>query len=163
VVVTSRVVPAVVVVAALAAGGAGAWACASTPGGAVVRTPSGLEVGEVAVSEGSRITAGYLVARYPGGTDTLVGASSPAATRVSLHRGDPDGGMAEVEGFTVGGGEPLRLVPGGDHLMFEGLDAPLVPGDEVPLTLTFAEAGEVRLTAPVVALVDVVGRYDGGW
>lgn len=117
----------------------------------------------MAVSEGSRITAGYLVARYPDGTDTLVGASSPAATRVSLHRGDPDGGMAEVEGFTVSDGEPLRLVPGGDHLMFEGLNEPLLPGDEVSLTLTFANAGEVHLTAPVVALVDVVGRYDGGW
>jgi copper(I)-binding protein len=55
------------------------------------------------------------------------------------------------------------LVPGGDHLMLEGLVAPLVPGEAVPLTLRFASGGTVEVTAPVVALVDVLDVYDGGW
>ncbi len=145
---------------------AGAVGCTSESSGELAlgsaTLPGGVQVGMVAVGEGDRIAAGYLVATADGVADQLVDVTSPAAARVSLHRGD-GAAMEAVEAFAVPAGGELRLVPGGDHLMLEGLVAPLVPGEAVPLTLRFASGGTVEVTAPVVALVDVLDVYDGGW
>jgi copper(I)-binding protein len=38
----------------------------------------------------------------------------------------------------------FELKPGGAHLMFMDLKAPLKEGDKVPVTLKFEKAGEVK-------------------
>lgn len=123
----------------------------------------GVGVRSASVGEGERIAAGYLVLEGGDGPDRLVGASSPSAASVSLHRTDASGAMVDTDAIDLPAGGEVPFLPGGDHLMLEGLVAPLVPGSSVVLDLEFATAGVVRVEAPVVALVDVLDTYDGGW
>jgi hypothetical protein len=85
--------------------------------------------------------------------DRLVAAASDVAERVELHTHVMDGDvmrMVEVEeGFAVPAGESISLERGGMHVMFLGLNRPLTQGDEVEVTLTFEQAGEVTVTIPV--------------
>jgi periplasmic copper chaperone A len=141
--------------------GSGDGAASATP--ASVALPGGLSVSDAAVGEGDRIAAGYMVITATQSPDRLVAASSPAATRIRVHTTSGGGSMRPVEGLGLAVGAAVSLVPGGDHLMLEGLVRPLVPGSTVELNLTFESAGEVRLVVPVVALVDVLDVYDRGW
>lgn len=158
----------VVAVAALLALLLLAAGCGSGDDGSAVVTasvelPGGLSVTDASVGEGERIAAGYMVLAASGAGDRLLAASSPAATRITLHATTAKGAMKAVDGLELSAGEPVALVPGGDHLMLEGLVAPLSPGETVALDLTFEIAGQVQLLVPVVALVDVLDVYSGGW
>ena len=46
-------------------------------------------------------------------------------------------------------GKPLVLKPGGYHVMLMGLRRSLKEGDEFPVTIRFAQAGAVSVTAHV--------------
>lgn len=66
--------------------------------------------------------------------------------------GDDHGSMMEmvhVDRIPIPAGETVHLEPGGFHVMLLELAAPLEAGSEFELTLTFAEAGEVTVTAVV--------------
>ena len=99
--------------------------------------------------------AGYLTLVNRGRlADRLIGAYSPVAAKVSLHRSLQIGGvmtMRAVSALDVGGGARVSFAPGGLHLMFEGLRRPLLPGQSVPLSLIFTRAGKVRATLIVGA------------
>lgn len=98
-----------------------------------------------------RPAAGYLTLD-PGPARTLLGASSPAATRVELHRTVRRAGVARMEPaptVPVRAGERLAFAPGGLHLMLFGLTAK--PNDAIPLTLRFADGPPVNVTARAVA------------
>jgi copper(I)-binding protein len=91
-----------------------------------------------------------------GGTtpDRLLGASSPVSQRMELHAMRMDGNvmrMYEVPGIDVPAGQAVHLQPGGLHLMFMGLNAPLQAGSRVPVTLRFERAGEVQVELAVSA------------
>jgi copper(I)-binding protein len=93
-----------------------------------------------------------------GGTenDKLVRASVPqsVAAKVELHTHIKDGDvmrMREVPAIDVPAGKTVMLEPGGFHVMLIGLTAPLSAGEQLPLTLTFAKAGTVSVTVPVVS------------
>lgn len=84
--------------------------------------------------------------------DSLIGASSPRAARVSLHEMNADGAimrMREVAELEIASGERLDLTSGRYHLMFEGVDAPFVEGETVLVTLRFRVRGEVEVVFPV--------------
>jgi hypothetical protein len=86
--------------------------------------------------------------------DRLVAAQSPVAERVELHTHAMDGGimkMRQVEAIEVHPGTPTVLQPGGLHVMFIGLRAPLQQGSAIPLTLVFEKAGRIAITADVLA------------
>jgi copper(I)-binding protein len=86
--------------------------------------------------------------------DRLVGASTPAAERVELHSMKMEGDtmrMRQVEAIELPAGRAVTLGPGGLHLMFMGLRAPLKAGEKVPLTLRFEKAGEVKIAVPISA------------
>jgi len=158
----------VVVALALALGLSGLIAACGNSGSELVTTasvvlPGGLSVTDASVGEGDRIAAGYMVLTASGSGDRLLEASSPAATRVTLHSTAAGGAMKAVDGLDLPPGVPVSLSPGGDHLMLEGLSTALVPGSTVVVDLTFESAGEVQLVVPVVALVDVLDVYDRGW
>jgi copper(I)-binding protein len=53
------------------------------------------------------------------------------------------------DGIPVPAGATVTLSPGGLHLMMMGLKAPLVEGETVPVTLTFATAGTVEIALVV--------------
>jgi copper(I)-binding protein len=94
----------------------------------------------------------------------LVSVASPAAGRVELHGTTSEASvmrMRRVDKVELPAGKPVRLEPGGLHVMLMDLKRSLKPGDRVPLTLTFQRAdssrapvtvdAEVRPAAPVPA------------
>lgn len=85
---------------------------------------------------------------------TAVSAENLAAS-IELHTHIMEGDvmqMRKVEGgFALEASQTLELKPGGDHIMFLGLEAPLSEGAHIPLTLHFEKAGEIALEVPVLA------------
>ena len=55
-------------------------------------------------------------------------------------------------GLTIKPGETVMLKPGGYHIMFTGLTAPLVKGQHVDVTLKFEKAGEVKVDFPIAGI-----------
>lgn len=96
-----------------------------------------------------RAGAGYLTITNAGrSADTLLGAESPVAARVTIHEMSMAGGimrMRALPSLTIGAGAAVAFAPGGMHLMLEGLKRDLKVGDRVPATLTFAKAGKVAV------------------
>jgi copper(I)-binding protein len=87
--------------------------------------------------------------------DQLLSASSPAAGEVQLHEMAMEGNvmkMRQVKDIAVPAGGSVELKPGGLHLMFMNIKAPLSAGESVPVKLKFAKAGEVEVKMPVNAM-----------
>ncbi len=89
----------------------------------------------------------------------LVGVSSPAAGAVEVHEMkmvDDMMKMRQMQSLDLPAGQPVKLAPGGYHLMLLELKQPLKDGDKVPLTLEFEDAKKVRskvvIEAPVKPL-----------
>ena len=117
-----------------------------------------IEIGNAwsrATAPGATVGAAYMTTdNRARRSDRLLGISSPRASRVEVHATVHEGDtarMKRVDPLHVGAGERLLLEPGGMHLMLMGLDAPLREGDQVPLTLRFEVAGEVKVNARVFA------------
>lgn len=84
--------------------------------------------------------------------DTLVAASAGVSKTAELHTHIKDGEvmkMRAVESIAIPAGGTVELKPGGDHVMFMGLTQPLKQGEGFPLTLKFANAGEVKVTVDI--------------
>jgi copper(I)-binding protein len=103
----------------------------------------------------STSAAAFLVLRNDTGTDDrLIAVRSSLSGRVELHSHTQDANgvmrMGVIEGgVALADGGSHSFARGGDHLMFMGLDAPLVQGDVVQVTLVFEKAGEIEITVPV--------------
>ena len=97
--------------------------------------------------------AAYLTITDSGAPDRLTGASTPVAATAELHESmSGDMGMMKmrpVPGLPVAPGKPVKLAPGGYHIMLMGLKAPLKQGDSFPLTLTFEHAPPMTVTVAV--------------
>ena len=90
---------------------------------------------------------------------TLLSAASPAAKTVEIHESMMHGSTAHmhaVESVALPAGKPVRLAPGGHHIMLVGLTRPLKAGETVPITLTIEEKGK-RSTVEVKATVRPLG------
>jgi periplasmic copper chaperone A len=87
--------------------------------------------------------------------DELISASSPVAQKVELHAFTVENGvygMHRVDGIEVSpGAAETVLRPGGAHVMLEGLKQPLKAGESFHLSLTFKNAGEIRIEVRVVS------------
>ena len=82
----------------------------------------------------------------------LVGADSPAAAAVELHMHTMDDGvmrMRQIPHIHLPPGQTVSLQPGGLHIMLFDLKAPLSPGDQIPITLTFEDGSSKDITATV--------------
>ena len=93
----------------------------------------------------------------------LVGVSSPAAGSAEVHSMTMDGGtmrMRAVEALDLPAGTPVKLAPGGYHVMLFDLKKPLVAGQKVPLTLVIEETGKRAHRITVTAIVRA-GEHDG--
>ena len=103
----------------------------------------------------SKTGAAFLMLMNHGDADDrLIAAETEVANRVELHtHKEDDNGvmkMMEVEeGFVVPAGGMHHLKRGGDHIMLMGLTRPLEQGEEIAVTLTFEQAGEVEVIIPV--------------
>ena len=109
-------------------------------------------------------SAAYMTLETSGeAPDRLVASSSPVAERAELHSHAMDGSVARmrpVDAVEVAPGTPTVLAPGGLHIMLIGLKQKLAPGDSVPLTLVFEQAGAITLEAPVRGLAGM-GAHGG--
>jgi copper(I)-binding protein len=106
-----------------------------------------------ALPPGVRTGAAYLRIRNGGTRDTaLVAAASSAAAAVELHTHVNDGGvmrMRQVKEIVVPAGKEVALQPGGDHVMLIDLKVPLVAGETLALTLSFANGDSLTVDAVV--------------
>jgi len=108
-------------------------------------------------------TAAYVIIHNAGGNDTLLGASTPAATTVEIQQreGQTDtepGDLVTVDQLAIPGFTDTRLQPGGDQLLLIGLQRPLAAGDSIQLTLDFDRAGSITVDAEVATYLDIADR-----
>ena len=120
------------------------------------------KVGSIAVNgaytratvAGQAAAGGFMKITSSGAADQLISASSPVSNDVQLHTMKMEGNvmqMREVKQIDVPANGTVDLKPGGLHLMFMNIKAPLKAGDLVPVKLKFAKAGEVEVKMPVNA------------
>ena len=86
--------------------------------------------------------------------DKLLSARADIAESTEVHTMTMDGNvmrMRELPELPIAAGQTVELKPGGLHLMFMGLKAPLTVGQSVPVTLKFERAGEVTVQVKVEA------------
>lgn len=107
---------------------------------------------------GAKIGGGYFTVTNNGTSpDKLTGGSLSVADHIEFHEMKTEGGvmtMRAIEGgITIKPGETVKFEPGGNHVMFLGLKAPLKQGDLVKGQLTFEKAG----TVDVEYKIDAVG------
>ena len=100
-----------------------------------------------ATPPGAKTAAGYLIISADS-ADRLLSVTSPAAERVETHITVHEGEIArmrQVKGYDIPANSMLELKPGGAHLMFINIKAPLTEGMTVPATLTFQRLGDLKM------------------
>ena len=100
-----------------------------------------------------RQTTGCYLTLTAAADDQLVGVSSPVAGRAQIHESRMESNMMMMrelkEGLPLPAGQAVELKPGGNHVMLLAVEEPLKTGDTVALTLTFAVAPPLEITAEV--------------
>ncbi len=107
-----------------------------------------------ATAAGQPTGGGFLKLANGGPDDKLLSASAGVSASVELHEMKMEGDvmrMRQVDGIALPAGKSVELRPGGFHIMFVGLKAPLKAGDKFPMKLKFEKAGEVEVTVNVEA------------
>ena len=87
------------------------------------------------------------------GEDRLTGAFTDHAAMAMVHQNELVNGVARMRmagEIRIPAGDQIDMVPGGTHVMLEGLRAPLKAGDEFELVLTFKQAGDRKVAVKVV-------------
>jgi periplasmic copper chaperone A len=110
-----------------------------------------------ATPAGAKVAAGYMTIVNKGtAPDRLIGGSTSAAGRLEIHEMAMKDGVATMRpvtgGLPIEPGKTVSLAPGGYHLMFQDLKAPLKKGDKLIATLEFEKAGKVDVTLDVQAV-----------
>mgnify|MGYP003577117645 FL=1 len=105
-----------------------------------------------ATAPGQPTGGGFLKLTNKGESDRLLSARADVSAAVELHVMKMEGDvmrMRQVDAVDVPAGETVELKPGGLHIMFVDLKAPLKAGDRFPMTLKFEKAGEVTVDVKV--------------
>jgi periplasmic copper chaperone A len=97
---------------------------------------------------------GYLTITNKGTTpDRLIAARSTASAKVEIHEMKMDGNVMRMreldKGVEIPPGATVTLKPGGLHITFMELKAPLAKDAKVPVTLVFEKAGSIDVTFTV--------------
>lgn len=108
------------------------------------------------MSAGGSNSAVYMhLANTSATADALIGASTDVAEVVELHTVINEQGvmkMRPVPQIDLPANGTQQLKPGGFHVMLLGITQDLKEGDTIDLTLTFEQAGDVTITAPVMMI-----------
>ena len=107
-----------------------------------------------ATAAGQPTGGGFMKFVNGGGKDKLLSVSADVSKTVELHEMKMEGDvmrMRQVDGIELQAGKTVELKPGGYHVMFIGLKAPLKAGDKFPVKLRFEKAGEVTVEVKVEA------------
>lgn len=96
----------------------------------------------------------------------LVGVETTAAASGEIHEMKMDGDvmrMRQIDGLDLPEGQTVELKPGGYHLMFQQLKAPLQDGTQVPVTLVFKDGkgatSRLHLQVPVKRMAPAAGQH----
>lgn len=97
----------------------------------------------------------------------IVSVTTDVTERAELHEmtEDENGQMVmqrKENGIVVPAGQSQQLSPGGDHLMFLELPEDVAPGQEVTITLTFADDSTTSFTAQARSFAGAGESYDPG-
>ena len=98
--------------------------------------------------------AAYFTLKNTGAERALVDADCACAGMTMIHESIEQDGMAKmrhVDSASLPNGGELVLKPGGLHVMLMRLKAPLKAGDDIPLTLHFADGDTLTIRLPVQA------------
>ena len=101
-----------------------------------------------ATPKGTKVGAGYL-SIFNIGTidDRLISATSKISERVEIHESSITNGIMKMrkitDGLTIKSKALIDFKPGGYHLMFGGLKAPLKKEQSFNVTLKFEKTGEI--------------------
>ena len=108
-----------------------------------------------ATAPGQTSGAVYATLDNRGPDDRLTGAATDRAAMAMIHKSETVDGVARMRmagDVPIASGSTVVLAPGGTHILLEGLKAPLVAGETLPLELRFANGGahkvDVRIVAP---------------
>jgi copper(I)-binding protein len=96
-----------------------------------------------APAPGQKVAAAYMELVSRGNSMVLIGIASPVAGRAEVHSTTVEDGVIKMRpagNIELPAGEPVKLAPGGLHVMLMDLKQPLKPGDKVPLALTVQRA-----------------------
>jgi copper(I)-binding protein len=104
----------------------------------------------------SKTGAGFMTISNKGKVaDRLLSVATDASTRSDLHGTVQTGTImqmrAQAGGVPVPAGARISFAPGGLHVMFIGLKAPVPAGRRIKARLTFVKAGSVDVEFTVVA------------
>lgn len=118
---------------------------------------------------GAKVAAGYLTITNSGkAPDRLVGGTAVAAGTLEIHDMTMTDGIMRMRrldaGLELKPGQTVALKPGGLHVMFMDLKAPLKQGEKVKGTLVFEKAGTVEIeyeVAPIGASSPTDGAGKG--
>lgn len=101
---------------------------------------------------GARVGGGFFTVTNAGDTaDRLIRVEADFP-RVEIHEtvvADGIARMQEIRTLEIPPGGTVELAPGGLHVMFMGLNAPLTAGDVLEATLVFERAGPVEVAFDV--------------
>ncbi len=101
---------------------------------------------------GAKVTAVYLEIHNPGDKPlTLSKVSSPLFSRVEIHKTtvvDDVAKMRRQDGVNVPADETLVFTHGGYHIMLMDLEAPMIPGAQIPLVF-HTNQGEISIEVRV--------------
>jgi copper(I)-binding protein len=120
-----------------------------------------------ATPQGAKIGAGYMEITNRGSEpDRLVSLSTPASAKAEIHEMKMDGSVMQMRalpnGLAIPPGKTVSLAPGGFHLMFVDLAAPLKQGQKLTATLVFERAGRLDVEFTVQSIGARAPAIGGG-
>jgi len=107
-------------------------------------------------------SAAYFTLMNHGPATKLVSVSTPAAAEAQLHTLITEGElvkMRRLDSLELPEHATISLGETGNHVMLLGLKAPLQEGQEVPLTLTFADGQSLDIRLPVAKQAAEAGSH----
>jgi periplasmic copper chaperone A len=117
--------------------------------------------------DGAAPMAVYFIVMNEGAEADTLDAVEVARAQASLHdpvplRGTGMEAMQRIETASIPAGETLRFLPGGRHVMVEGLTPPPAAGDTLAMTMLFRRAGRVPVAVRVVEYADLERVIEAG-
>jgi copper(I)-binding protein len=103
-----------------------------------------------AMLPGQKVGGGYVTIKNTSDkAETLISASTSRASRMEVHEMAMDDGVMKMRklenGITIPAGGSISLAPGGNHMMFFGVEKPFAEGDMIPVEFKFEHAGTVKV------------------
>jgi copper transport protein len=119
-----------------------------------------------ATLKGAKSAAGYLlVTNHGSAADTITGATTAAASTVTMHSMKMNGNVMEMApvdgGLEVPAGGTVSFDPMGYHLMLTGMNQPFVKGQCLEMTLHFAKAGDLPVELNIGTIAQSAPVTDG--